>query len=248
MMGYRTPKHRRIAKEGMILPPMPTPSRAPAGRASLNHRPGGPAATGLPKDGLTGAVAGLKAEDSPSTRGELKRSAYSTARCGKKHRATATSHLPTSRLDEFFGQTGSHLNCRRGDRGGDYQNVKAYRLQEKYGPGRAACYATARAAEDENTAADKEANGTPAMTSSGGAKKFIQAATDADEPSSVWFHHVAPQHGRRQPRAVASTAEGSRVPRRDDRSRQGIGEMTRLPDQLGTPTTLREYSTPNGRT
>ena len=113
MMGYRTPKIDRIAKEGMIFTDADADADAgqscTPGRAAFLTGQGG-LRTGLTKVGLPGAELGLKAEDITVAEA-LKPMGYRTGQFCKNHLGDRDEHLPTMHgFDEFFGNL-YHLNA-----------------------------------------------------------------------------------------------------------------------------------------
>ncbi len=109
LMGYRTPKIDRIAREGMMFTDYYAEQSCTAGRSSfitgqVTLR------TGLSKVGVPGSPVGLQARDITIAEA-LKPLGYATGQFGKNHLGDRNEYLPTVHgFDEFLGNL-YHLNA-----------------------------------------------------------------------------------------------------------------------------------------
>ncbi len=251
LMGYKTPNIDRIANEGMIFTDSYAEQSCTAGRASFITGQCG-LRTGCTKVGLPGAELGLKAEDITIAEA-LKPLGYRTGQFGKNHLGDRDEHLPTMHgFDEFFGNL-YHLNAEEEPEEVDYPNVKDFPdFKKKYGPrGVLHCWADGKGGQKiENTGPlTKKRMETCDDEFMAAAKKFIQAAHDANEPFFVWFntsHMHAWTHVKPESRGQSGRWQSEYHDVMIDHDKC-IGEMLDFLDKLGiADNTFVQYSTDNG--
>src|ERR1022692_3742693 len=130
IMGYRTPKIDRIAKEGALFTDWYGQQSCTAGRAAFITGQS-PIRTGLTKVGLPGANLGLQPE-APTIAELLKPLGYATGQFGKNHLGDRDEYLPTMHgFDEFFGNL-YHLNAEEEPELPDYP--KDPEFKKRFGP------------------------------------------------------------------------------------------------------------------
>ena len=251
VMGYTTPNIDRLAKEGMKFTDYYAEQSCTAGRASFITGQAG-MRTGLTKVGLPGAELGMKKEI-PTLARALKNEGYRTGQFGKNHLGDRDEHLPTMHgFDEFFGNL-YHLNAEEEPENRDYPPADKYpEFRKKYGPrGVLHCWADGEGGQKiENTGPlTKERMKTIDEEFLAGAKKFIKAAVEADEPFFVWFN-TSHMHFRTHAKDSSLGQSGAWQSEYHDVMIDhdlNIGEMVDLLDELGiADNTFVMYSTDNG--
>jgi arylsulfatase len=251
LMGYRTPNIDRIAKEGMMFTDSYAEQSCTAGRSSFITGQCG-LRTGLTKVGLPGAELGLRAED-PTIAEMLKPLGYRTGQFGKNHLGDRDEHLPTMHgFDEFFGNL-YHLNAEEEPEDPDYPTEKDFpNFKKNFGPrGVLHCWADGKGGQKiENTGPlTKKRMETVDDEFLAGAKKFIKASHDADEPFFVWFnttHMHAWTHVKPESRGQSGRWQSEYHDVMIDHDKH-IGELLDLLDELKiADDTFVLYSTDNG--
>ena len=251
LMGYKTPNIDRIAKEGMMFTDSYAEQSCTAGRSSFITGQCG-LRTGLTKVGLPGAELGLKAEDATIAE-MLKPLGYRTGQFGKNHLGDRDEHLPTMHgFDEFFGNL-YHLNAEEEPEDPDYPTEKDFpNFKKNFGPrGVLHCWADGKGGQKiENTGPlTKKRMETVDDEFLAGAKKFIKASHDADEPFFVWFnttHMHAWTHVKPESRGQAGRWQSEYHDVMIDHDKH-IGELLDLLDELKiADDTFVLYSTDNG--
>jgi arylsulfatase len=143
IMGYKTPKIDRLAKEGAMFTDFYAQQSCTAGRASFilgQH----PFRTGLLTIGMPGSPHGIP-DWTPTIADLLKQEGYATGQFGKNHLGDNNKHLPTVHgFDEFFGNL-YHLNAEEEPEG--YYYPKDPEFKRKYGP-RGVIHSTATDVDD----------------------------------------------------------------------------------------------------
>jgi arylsulfatase len=251
LMGYRTPNIDRIAKEGMMFTDSYAEQSCTAGRSSFITGQCG-LRTGLTKVGLPGAELGLRAED-PTIAEMLKPLGYRTGQFGKNHLGDRDEHLPTMHgFDEFFGNL-YHLNAEEEPEDPDYPTAADFpNFKKNFGPrGVLHCWADGKGGQKiENTGPlTKKRMETVDEEFLAGAKKFIKASHDADEPFFVWFnttHMHAWTHVKPESRGQSGRWQSEYHDVMIDHDKH-IGELLDLLDELKiADDTFVLYSTDNG--
>ena len=251
VMGYKTPNIDRLSDEGVMFTDYYAEQSCTAGRASFITGQAG-IRTGLTKVGLPGAALGMKAEI-PTIARMLKDQGYRTGQFGKNHLGDRDEHLPTMHgFDEFFGNL-YHLNAEEEPELRDYPPAKDFPdFQKNYGPrGVLHCRADGKGGQKiENTGPlTKERMKTIDEEFLAGAKTFIKAAAEADEPFFLWFN-TSHMHFRTHAKDSSLGQSGRWQSEYHDVMIDhdlNIGEMLDLIDELGlTDDTFVMYSTDNG--
>lgn len=187
IMGYKTPKIDRLAKEGAMFTDAYAQQSCTAGRASFilgQH----PFRTGLLTIGMPGSPHGIP-DWTPTIADLLKEQGYTTGQFGKNHLGDRDNHLPTVHgFDEFFGNL-YHLNAEEEPE--TYYYPKDPEFKKKFGPrGVLHCYADGKGGQkcEDTGPLTKKRMETVDQEILAAAQGFIDRAVKDKKPFFVWLN------------------------------------------------------------